>query len=97
MEGFTMCFVSLVTSCFPNQVPPFHQLENWPKEQVLDLAEVLRRLDRIDKALGLRDCKDESKEKFLKELDALIQRYRMESFDYDPLPVPDYLPIPVRG
>lgn len=31
-----------------------------------------RRLDALDKKLGLRDCKDEQKEKFLAELAARV-------------------------
>ena len=63
-----MCFVSLVTTGIPNQ-PGYGRLQNWPDQQLLDLSEVLKRLDKIDQALGLRDCKDQEKAAFLKELE----------------------------
>lgn len=65
-----MCFVSLVATSFTDQ-PGVGSIKNWPDQPVLDLAEVIQKLDKIDKALQLRDCKDAEKEKFLT---ALIDR-----------------------
>ena len=89
-----MCFVSLVSSGLQTQNQPFGQLQNWPPQQVIDLSEVIRRLDRIDQVLGLKDCKDEAKEKFLKELNDLVERYLGPGFILPILPAsPDIVPM----
>lgn len=61
-----MCFVSLVATEF-NQ-PGVGSIQSWPAQQVLDLSEVILKLDKIDKALELRNCQDAAKEKFLTDL-----------------------------
>lgn len=67
-----MCIVSMITQEIPKQFPNWQQ--QFTPQQVVDLSEVLKKLDAIDKKLGAKDCKDESKAKFLEELAALRQR-----------------------
>lgn len=60
-----MCIVSAVSEALPKQNIPWQQ---WPTQQILDLSEVIKKLDSIDKKLGLKDCNDSLKESFLSEL-----------------------------
>ncbi len=61
-----MCFVSVLTQQIPQQQPNWQT--NWNIGQLTEMKQIIERLDRIDKALGLRDCKDELKAEFLRTL-----------------------------
>src|SRR5579863_5538870 len=71
-----MCIVSMISTGIPLQRPPYNDLQTWPRQEILDLSEIIKRLDRIDKKLGLKDCKDDAKESFLKELEELVEKYK---------------------
>lgn len=60
-----MCIVSVISEALPNQGILW---QYWPPQQILDLSEVIKKLDSIDKKLGLKDCNDPIKESFLSEL-----------------------------
>lgn len=61
-----MCVLSMVADQYNRQFPDWHQKFNL--DQFYDLSEVVKRLDALDKALNLKDCKDKEKEEFLKKL-----------------------------
>jgi hypothetical protein len=63
--GNKMCIVSMVTRGIGEQYPP---LKQWPYQQVVDMSEVLKKLDVLDKKLGKKDCHEPEKDKFLKDL-----------------------------
>lgn len=73
-----MCFVSNISDGYYGQIP-FVPLQNWPPQQVIDLSEVIRRLDDIDKKLGLRDCMDDQKQKFMDELNIRLTKIENSS------------------
>lgn len=60
-----MCIVSMVTTGIQEQYPP---LKQWPYQQVVDMSEVLKKLDALDKKLGNKECYEPVKDKFLQEL-----------------------------
>lgn len=60
-----MCSVSAVIHDIKTNFPP---LQSWTYRQIVDLSEVIKRLDKIDKALGAKDCYEPTKEDFLKQL-----------------------------
>lgn len=64
-----MCAVSAVIGETMRQFPP---IQTWPYQPAVDLSEVIKRLDRIDKALGAKDCHEPTKDAFLKSLEARI-------------------------
>lgn len=65
-----MCVVSAVTDYYTHTNPSI-----WPStpdpETVRLLRQAIEILDRIDKKLGDRDCKNEIKAEFLKKLEEL--------------------------
>lgn len=65
-----MCFVSVMIETSKIQAPPVQQ---WSYESVLDMKEILRRLDAIDKKLELKDCFDPTKQEFMKQLDERLK------------------------
>lgn len=64
-----MCSVSMITNNFDKQYPPINQ---WPYQQAVDLSEVLKKLDDIDKKMGAKDCNETGKEAFFKALEDRI-------------------------
>ena len=66
-----MCMVSLMVEQAPQQ---WGQPSTWPHQTIVDVAEILRKLEAIDKKLGAPDCVDAKKEKFLRELDERLER-----------------------
>lgn len=69
-----MCFVSVMSQGLGQQGSVFGQLQNWPDPQVQKLSQVVELLQSIDEKLGLRECKDDEKEKFLRELDTRMKQ-----------------------
>lgn len=65
-----MCMVSMVTQGFPQQYPDWQQTT--PLSTLVELKEILKRLDAIDKKLEAKDCADEKKAKFFDDLDGRI-------------------------
>lgn len=78
-----MCIVSMVSDGFlprtnpdwtkgvPSALPtiqPQITIGGLDAVSVLLLNQAIKRLDEMDKRMGLRECKDEAKEKFLNEL-----------------------------
>lgn len=69
---------------FPSKYPWHAQPRDygWPSlgqvpvQDLKELKEILERLDALDKKIGARDCRDEAKEKFFEELQALIDKYK---------------------
>lgn len=64
-----MCAVSAVIG---HAMQHFQGINTWPLQPAVDLSEVIKRLDKIDKALGSRDCHEPTKDEFLKTLEARI-------------------------
>lgn len=90
-KEINMCVVSMMTPTLPGggltpQRPWNTQpgTFGWPPLQTLDantlqtLQDILKRLDELDKKVGAKECKDEQKEAFFNELQALIDKYRAE-------------------
>jgi hypothetical protein len=64
-----MYIVSMVATGIKEQYPPIQQ---WTYPQVVDLTEVLKKLDKIDKQLGAKECHEPEKEKLLEQLAARV-------------------------
>lgn len=62
-----MCVVSAVTDYY-KRAP----IERWPAPQIVELSEILKKLDALDKKLGEPPCTDDRKEQFLKSLEARV-------------------------
>lgn len=69
-----MCAVSMVTDYYQHMFPQSFPLNPapWQSDPAVaqQLLEVLRRLDAIDKRLNDRECLDEAKARFIKDLEA---------------------------
>lgn len=76
-----MCVVSAVMPTITPYVEPFFQPYKIPNSNELEILrqmkEIIERLDRIDKALGLTDCKVEQAEKdrIFKKLKELVDEH----------------------
>jgi len=71
-----MCVYSAVIDSVRDQAwrEPFNRTQwDWSAYQLLQ--EVLKRLDKIDKHLGLKDCVDDRKDVFMQELKELIEKH----------------------
>jgi hypothetical protein len=66
-----MCAVSFVTHGITQDYPNFPS--SWPQQQLVDLSEVLKRLDAIDKALEAKNCDEPGKEEFFRKLNQRIE------------------------
>lgn len=62
-----MCVVSAV-----HQEAQTWPLGYWNRDTFAEYQEIIRRLDAIDKALGLPDCGAEAKEKFVRDMAARL-------------------------
>ena len=66
-----MCVVSMVTQQFPEQFPDWQRTA--PLTVLTGLQEVLKKLDAIDKAMEAKNCKDELKDQFFRDLAERIE------------------------
>ncbi|MGH3626852.1 MAG: hypothetical protein ACRDRL_05335 [Sciscionella sp.] len=64
-----MYAVSAIIDSARDQFPPINQ---WPFQQVVDMTKAIELLTQIDKKLGAKDCVDEKKDKFIKQLQRRI-------------------------
>ena len=76
-----MCAVSLVSDHYgqhptqPFQWPPvLPQTLPWTPEVFNELKEVMRRLDEIDKKLGLQHCEDPKKAEWMKSIEKRLKK-----------------------
>lgn len=60
-----MCVVSMVHDYGRTNFPP---VETWTLKDSLQYAEIIKRLDKLDKRFDQRDCEDESKRQFFQEV-----------------------------
>jgi hypothetical protein len=60
----------MVTEGINKQYPP---IQTWPYQQVIDMSEVLKKLDLLDKKLGAKNCYEPVKEDVLKQLENRIE------------------------
>jgi|HubBroStandDraft_5_1064220.scaffolds.fasta_scaffold378542_2 hypothetical protein len=65
-----MCVMSVMIESAKEQWPPVRQ---WPYQQAVDMAEILKRLDGLDKKLGVKDCFDPTKDEFIQKLKERIE------------------------
>ena len=76
-----MCIVSFMSDGFKPTGPlpgewqggGLKPLGQWPTEELQLLRKAIDLLERIDKKLEARDCKDDIKERFLRNLDELLE------------------------
>lgn len=73
-----MCVVSNTIDSVYKQYPP---LNTWTYPQLVDMSEVIKRLDALDKKLGAMDCYDPKKQKFLQELKDRIEELEQQVKD----------------
>ena len=66
-----MCVMSMVTAGMGQQWP---EPKFWPKQDLIDVAEILKRLDALDKKLGAPNCHEPIKEEFIKSLEQRIAK-----------------------
>lgn len=66
-----MCMVSMVTHGMGQEYPQFPQPFTLP--QLVDLSEVLKRLDELDKKIGAKNCDEPGKAEFFEKLNARIE------------------------
>lgn len=71
-----MCVVSMVVEGLQQQYPV--PVQFWPPPTVLEVSDILKRLDAIDKKLGLRDCDDADKIVWRKQLDERVKALERE-------------------
>ena len=83
-EDIYMCAVSMVYKHYgqratqPLQWPPaLPQTLPWTPEVFNELKEVIRRLDEIDKKLGLEHCEDPKKAKWIKAIEKRLKKLEM--------------------
>ena len=65
-----MCVVSAITQSIPNN---WGSPQNWPAQTVIDVDQILKKLDAIDKKLGAPECTDPNKDKFLADLERRVK------------------------
>lgn len=65
--GGDMCVYSMVVD-LGQELHKQYPGQDWDWNTVQQFLEVLRRLDEIDKKLGLKDCADEEKDAFMKKV-----------------------------
>ena len=63
-----MCTVSMVYD-FARTIPQ----EQWTRPQFGEFQDLIRRLDEIDRKLGLADCADPEKAKFLESIEKRLK------------------------
>lgn len=67
-----MCVVSMIAEQYPRQFPNW-PINTLPLQEAIDLKEILRRLDALDKKLGAINCpEDAPKREFFEALDNRI-------------------------
>lgn len=66
-----MCIASAITPAL-SQPGIWHQIGSMPYQGVVELRQILDRLDALDKKMGLLECRDAEKEAFFKALNELI-------------------------
>ena len=66
-----MCMVSMVTGGMQQDYPKFPQ--GFGLGQLLDLSEILKRLDQLDKDLKAKNCDEPGKASFFEKLNARIE------------------------
>lgn len=64
-----MCAVSMVYDSYRDVPHDF-----WSQPKVDEFKQIIERLDRLDKALGLPECHDPAKAKWLKDLETRIDK-----------------------
>lgn len=66
--------MSVMIESAKEQWPPVQQWPyQWPYQQAVDMAEILKRLDGLDKKLGVKDCFDPTKDEFIQKLKERIE------------------------
>lgn len=65
-----MCAVSMITGTFQQMYP---QPNFFPPAIYPDFSEILKRLKAIDDKLGLADCQDAEKKKWMEAVDARMK------------------------
>lgn len=70
-----MCVVSMVHDYGRTNFPP---VETWTLKDSLQYAEIIKRLDKLDKRFDQRDCEDESKRQYLQEVLDHIKELKAE-------------------
>lgn len=65
-----MCVMSMVTTGMGQQWP---SPDYWSRPDLQEIADILKRLDAIDKKLGAPNCVEPAKEEFLKGLDERLK------------------------
>jgi hypothetical protein len=63
-----MCSVSVLHQYWKDNTQP----AQWTKPMLTEYQEVIRRLDKLDEALGQKDCIDPAKAAWMREVEARI-------------------------
>ena len=64
-----MCVMSMVTTGMGQQWP---KPQRWGLQDLIDVTQILKRLDALDKKLGAPNCHEPVKEQFIKDLETRI-------------------------